>query len=137
MKFITTFTLGVLLLSCGDGDSRTIPQAEACPQVSKAMCAKLFSCDDVVSAVARAALGGMQATCESLLLQSACSVSWCQPNQTYHGDKAYECRQQVATAECGTLDAMALTGNINSALAIVSACAQVCTTDDAGSTPGG
>src|SRR6266511_930688 len=110
MKSITTFTLGVWLLS---------------------------SCGDVVSAVTRAAFGGKQATCESLIIQSACSVSWCQPNQRYHGDKAYECRQQFAEAECGRLDAATLTGNVASVLAAVSACAQVCTTDIAGSSPGG
>jgi hypothetical protein len=136
-KFITTFTLAVWLLSCGDGGAHTIPEAEACKEVSKAMCAKVFSCDDPVSVVARAALGGRQATCETLIIQSACSVSWCQPNQRYHGDKAYECRQQFAAAECGTLNAMALTGNIANVLAVVSACAQVCTTPEPGSTPGG
>ena len=134
-KFITTFAAGVWLLSCGDGGPHTIPEAEACKEVSKAMCAKLFSCDDVVSAVARTALGGRQANCEALIIQSVCSVSWCQPNQRYHGDKAYECKQQVAAAACGTLDATALTGNIASVLAIVSSCALVCTTDAGGSTP--
>ena len=135
MKLITTFALGVSLLSCGDGGPHTIPEPQACSEVSKAMCAKLFSCDDLVSAVARAALGGKQATCETLLIQSACSVSWCQPTQRYHGDKAYECKQQVAAAQCGALDAVALTGNIASVLAAVSVCAQVCTTGDAGFTP--
>jgi hypothetical protein len=137
MKLITTFGLGLFLFSCGDGGPHTIPQANACPEVSRAMCAKLFSCDDVISAVARTALGGTQASCETRITQSACSVSWCQPNQSYHGDKAYECRQQVATAGCGTLDVTALTGNIASALATISACAQVCTADDTPSIPGG
>jgi len=135
MKFITTFALGVLLLSCGGG-SHTIPEADACKEVSKALCAKVFSCDDVISALARAALGGTQASCEAMIIQTSCSATWCQPNQTYHGDKAYECKQQLATAECGSLDAMALTRSIDSALAIASACAEVCTAGDAGSTPG-
>ena len=137
MKLITTFGLGVLLLSCGDEGPHTIPEADACPEVSKAMCAKVFSCDDLISAVARVALGGTQAACEAMITQSACSVSWCQPNQRYHGDQAYACKQQVAAAECGTLDATALSGNVASALAIISACAQVCTTDDTRSLPGG
>jgi hypothetical protein len=136
MKLITTFALGVLMLSCGGGASQTIAEADACKQVSQAICAKVFSCDDVISALARAALGGTQATCEAMIIQSSCSARWCQPNQTYQGDKAYQCKQQFAAAECGTLDAMALTGNnIASVLAIVSACTQVCTTNDAGSTP--
>jgi hypothetical protein len=137
MKFVTTFALGVLLLSCGSGGSHSIREADLCNQAFRAMCAKVFSCEDVISVLARAALGGTQATCEAMIGQASCPARWCQPDQTYHGDNAYECKQQFDTAECGTLDAMALATNIASILAAVPPCSQICTTNDAGSTPGG
>jgi hypothetical protein len=138
MKCFFTVALGLLLLSCGGGSSSGIPQADACNQASQSACAKLFSCSDVILMIAQGVLGGTEVSCRMMIQQNYCAPFQCQAGQTYHPDKAQQCKDEFSAVTCATLAAAALAGGGSPAtvLASVPGCTQVCTSGDAGSTGG-
>lgn len=136
-----SLVLGALFGSCGSsssGAANTIPQAEACTQAAQAACAKLFSCTDLVLLVARQTLGDNASVCETMVEQSYCSTFACSATQTYHGDRAKQCKDDFGTLSCKTLadaaTAAAASGSFNIApvLSSVPACQAICTGADAG-----
>jgi hypothetical protein len=128
--------LAACLLSCGGGSTASIPQADACNQASRSICARVFSCTDTVLLLAQVALGGSEAACQTTIQASYCGSFQCTGSQTYHGDKAQQCKDQFTTVSCMTLATAASTGAVAGALMTVPACQQVCTGGDA-STSGG
>jgi hypothetical protein len=125
------FTVGLFALSCGGGDGpKEIPQAEACPEAAKAICAKVFSCpSDVVLDLAKPALGGTEANCRTTIQQNSCASFMCTAGQTYHGDKAAMCRDQFASVTCSQVSTAILTsgGNVNAGImTLAPTCNQVC-----------
>jgi hypothetical protein len=131
--------VGVGLVSCGSSSSPTsIPQADACNQASTAICARVFSCSDpILVAAQQFVLGGSEATCQMMIKQSYCGAFACTAGQTYHGDKAQQCKDQFATATCASLAAAATSGTVAGVLMTVPACQQVCTGGGDASTSGG
>lgn len=136
-------TLGLLALSCGGGGgaAKEIPQAEACPEATKAVCTKVFSCDDAILNIAKASLlGGSQANCLATLQQPPyCDSFSCQAGQTYHGDKAAACKDQFAGVKCEDITAAIIAGGTSSDIPslvrrLAPACGEVCTggSSDAG-----
>jgi hypothetical protein len=134
-RSLTALTLFVVAVSCGGGSSSTngIPQADACNQGAKAACAKLFACNDGILVLAQAALGGSAGACETMIKANYCSTFECTAGQTYHGDKAQQCKDDFASVSCATLAAAASSLNIATVLASVPSCQQTCTGGDAGS----
>lgn len=130
------FTLASLLaLACGGGGGPPpeIPQADACPQASTAICSKIFSCpsDDLILGSVQTALGGSDANCRATITQNYCGGLACSAAQSYHGDKAYQCKTQFGQVSCSDIggalfrsggDVMVLIGDL------APACNQVCTT---------
>lgn len=136
MKFLSTVALGSLLMSCGGGSSSGIPQADACNQASRAACAKLFSCPDAILVAARTLVGGTEEMCRTTIQQTYCAPFMCMTSQTYHGDKAQQCKDQFGTVSCATLATAAASLNVATVLASVPVCTEVCSSGDAGSTGG-
>jgi hypothetical protein len=148
MRFSTValaLVLPVLALSCGGGSAPSIPQADACSQSSKSVCAKLFSCTDPILVGAQQTFGGTEEMCETMIQQMYCAPFMCMPSE-YHGDKAQQCKDQFATLSCTTLSSAVLTaifgaggaqGALSTVLATVPACSQVCPASDAGLSSGG
>ena len=130
MKVGLVFALGLLALSCGGGGTKDIPQADACPEASKAICAKVFSCpDDVILSLVKNALGGDEANCRTTVQQNNCSSLMCAATQTYHGDKAAMCKDQFGSVSCPDLSGAILTssGNVQTLImTLAPACNQVC-----------
>jgi hypothetical protein len=146
MRFcIVASALVLPVLSCGSGSTPGIPQAEACSEASKSVCAKLFSCSDPILVGAQQAFGDNEASCQTTIQQNYCVAFMCMASQ-YHGDKAQQCKDQFSTLSCATLSAAALgaiiagggaQGASSTILATVPACTQVCPASDAGSSGGG
>ena len=135
MRVFAAVALGACLLSCGGGSTpATIPQADACNQASKSICTRVFACTEL--ALAQLLLGGTEASCETMVKANYCGSFQCTATQTYHGDKAQQCKDQFATVSCATL-ATAASGGVNAVLASVPACQQVCTDNSDASTSGG
>jgi hypothetical protein len=133
MKLPLVFTLGLLALSCGGGDggkTKEIPQADACPEAAKAICAKLFSCPtDTVLDLAKASLGGDAANCRTTIQQNNCGSLMCAAGQTYHSDKAGMCKDQFDAATCTELSGAIRTtlGNVDALImTLAPSCNQVC-----------
>jgi hypothetical protein len=131
MKARLVFALGLLALSCGGGsESKPIPQAEACPEASKAICAKLFSCNgDTFLDLAKTAVGGDEVNCLATVQQNNCASFTCATGQTYHGDKAGMCKDQFSGVSCSQLSREILTagGDVNVLIKnLAPSCNQVC-----------
>jgi hypothetical protein len=133
---------GACLLSCGGGSTPgAIPEAEACPQAARSVCARVFSCPDQLLQLAQFALGGSETACQAMVQQNYCGAFQCMAGQTYHGDKAAQCKQQFSTVSCATL-ATALSmggaaGGVAAVLTSVPACQQVCSNGADASATGG
>src|SRR5450432_273095 len=130
-----SLVLGALCGSCGGSSSAadTIPQAESCTQAAQAACGKLFSCSDLVLVLAQQTLGGSASACETMVEQSYCPTFACSATQTYHGDRAKQCKDDFGTLSCTTLadaaTAAAVSGSFSIApvLSSVPACQAICT----------
>lgn len=146
MRLFAASALGLLALSCGGGDSNSndsnIPQAEACNVASQAACAKVFSCpsSDIVIGIVQNGLGGTEQACRDMVRQTYCSAFQCTAGQTYHGDKAAQCRNEFTNVTCTALSASAaaaLSGGISGFLASIPGCNQICTATAATSNASG
>lgn len=134
MKVRLVFALGLLALSCGGSDAppktNDIPQADACLEASKAICAKVFSCpDDVILNLVKSELGGDEANCRTTIQQNNCGSLMCAAGQTYHADKAAMCKDQFGAVKCPDLSSAILSSNGKVDAVIMSlapACNQVC-----------
>jgi hypothetical protein len=133
MKGRLVFALGLLALSCGGGDggkTKDIPQADACPEASKAICAKVFSCpDDLILSAVKNALGGDETNCRTTIQQNNCGSLMCAAGQTYHGDKAAMCKDQFGAVTCPDLSGaiLASAGNVDAVImSLAPTCNQVC-----------
>jgi hypothetical protein len=125
--------LALLALSCGGGGApKEIPQADACPEASMAICGKIFSCpaNDLILGAVQAGLGGSSMNCQTTITQNYCGGFTCSAGQTYHGDKAYQCKEQFSNVACSQISGAVLTAGADiQALitALAPACNQVCT----------
>ena len=127
--------VGLFVLSCGgDGPPPEIPQADACPQASTAICSKIFSCpaNDLVLGPVQTALGGSQMNCQATITQNYCGGLMCSAAQSYHGDKAYQCKAQFGQVSCSDIAGALIVsgGNVQVLIGeLAPACNQVCTAD--------
>ncbi len=141
---LVTFVLGLVAVSCGGGSgSPGIPQTEACAQAAKAACTKIFSCPALLLFQV-----GLQTepACEGMIMQNCGSTGFqCSANQTYHADKALQCRDEFNRKTCDTVAAdisaagVSISAAVSSLTSSIPACGQICTgAGDAGTTaPGG
>jgi hypothetical protein len=132
MRTRLLFTLGLLALSCGGGAAKEIPEADACPEAAAAICGKVFSCpaSDLVLGAVQLSLGGSDANCQATIKQNYCGSLTCTNGQTYHGDKAYQCKEQFKGVACSDIAGALIIsqGNIPVLIGTLApACGQVCT----------
>ena len=131
MRTRLLFALGLLALSCGGGAAKEIPEADACPEASMAICGKVFSCPagDIVIGLVQDGLGGSDAACQASIAQTYCGALTCTNGKKYHGDKAYQCKEQFKAVACSQISGAVLTAGTNVSTLITTlapACNQVC-----------
>jgi len=133
---LMALVLSVTAISCGGGSSNTdggtttvkgIPQDQICSESAKAICTKVFTCSDSTFVLVRAALGGTQAACETMVVGNCASYGLqCTGTQIYHADKAMQCRDNFGTTACATI-ASGIIAAANDPLSLVPVCKEVCT----------
>ena len=149
MRPLTTLVLGLVALSsCGGGGSAAgHPQADACNQAAKAACTKIFGCPNL--SLVQVLLAGQTGaagvpTCETMIMANCGSTGFqCAANQTYHPDKAQQCRDQFNIQTCDAVAADIATAGLSITAALASLtmnippCGQICTASDGGTSTGG
>jgi hypothetical protein len=137
MKRLIVVALGLIAVSCGGGGSgSSIPEADWCPQASQTACGKLYNCPDGTFVLLRAYLSSTygvstESGCEAYGQSNCTSFGSCTAGQTYHADKAQQCKDQVNAKSCTDLAASINITSFSASASLLStlapACSQVCT----------
>jgi hypothetical protein len=140
-RLFATFALGLLAASCGgssgggggDAGLTSIPQAQACTEAAQTACTKIFSCSDQGLLLIQVFLMTVD-MCEATAMQNCGATGFqCAATQTYHGDKAAQCRDAFNAQSCATLAAdvagagFSTTAILGSLTAQLPVCGQICT----------
>lgn len=102
---------------------------QACTDVSATICDKVFTCPE--GALARVLLGGSLEACTPVA-RGFCPM--CMPDQTYHGDKAYQCVQAIKQVMCSSIPGIVATGD---PVAQFPVCGEICTGGSGGDAAAG
>jgi hypothetical protein len=140
-RWYATIALALLAVSCGgssgsggnDAGLTSIPQAQACTEAAHAACTKIFSCNDQGLVLLQVFLM-TEAMCETTAMQNCGATGFqCGATQTYHDDKAAQCRDDFNAQTCATLAAdvagagFSTTAILASLTAQLPVCGQICT----------
>ena len=129
MRPLTMFALSLVAMAggCGGGGTAAgISQADACPQAAKAACTKIFACSNLL--LVQAVLMN-ETMCETTVVTNCGSTGFqCGATQTYHGDKAQQCKDQFNAQTCDAIAAnLNITNPVASLTMSIPPCGQICT----------